>query len=197
MKTFIVALAMVLIVGCGGDTGRGSKKWSENLRKESDKGLERDIAIMHRENELIGRPAQDGHLITAEEAKGQAIAEWQSGTMVENSLKDAYKRQGYSDALTTLLSPWEAQGLNCLVPSRKTPASTSEDSTTVTGTVLNACGHDYSYVAITFKLYDASGAAVGEAIANIAGLRDGERWRFKAIGLTPSHHYKFDHIDAN
>jgi len=51
------------------------------------------------------------------------------------------------------------------------------------GIVKNNTSYDYSYVQITFNLYDAQGNAIGSAMDNINGLKSGGTWKFKAIGL--------------
>jgi hypothetical protein len=55
----------------------------------------------------------------------------------------------------------------------------------ITGTVRNNSGRAYRYAQITFTLYDASGAQVGTALANIANLEVGGRWKFRAGVLQP------------
>ncbi len=58
-------------------------------------------------------------------------------------------------------------------------------STTVTGSVMNNCGKNFSYVQVTFKLFDVTGDVVGTALANQGGLSAGETWKFKAHALAP------------
>jgi len=53
----------------------------------------------------------------------------------------------------------------------------------ITGTVVNKSGKQLRYAQITFKLYDASGAQVGSALANINGLEPGKRWNFEATSF--------------
>jgi len=57
-----------------------------------------------------------------------------------------------------------------------------EFSITITGEAVNDSGQDYSYVQLTFALYDESDVKVGDALANTNGLADDQRWRFEAIG---------------
>lgn len=52
----------------------------------------------------------------------------------------------------------------------------------IEGTVVNR-GGKLSYAQIVFGLYDADARRVGNAMANVAGLGAGERWRFKASAL--------------
>jgi hypothetical protein len=71
-----------------------------------------------------------------------------------------------------------------------------EFGTTVTGTVRNNCGKDFSYVQVTFKLFDRSGNVVGTALANQNDLKAGETWKFKAFGTPAAHHDTFLSITA-
>ena len=50
----------------------------------------------------------------------------------------------------------------------------------IIGTVKNNSSRQYSYVQITFELLDADGNTIGTALANIAGLRPGATWKYKA-----------------
>lgn len=54
----------------------------------------------------------------------------------------------------------------------------------VTGTIKNNTQKEYSYVQVTFNLYDAEGAQIGTALANINNLEANGTWKFKAIGGT-------------
>ncbi len=78
----------------------------------------------------------------------------------------------------------------------KKSGSYDEYSTTITGTIKNNCGRSFSYVQVTFKLTDDSGAVVGTAMANQSSLDAGETWKFKAHGFTPSKRYRLDEITA-
>lgn len=51
------------------------------------------------------------------------------------------------------------------------------------GTAINNSGHDLSYAQISFRLLDKEGAQVGTALANVANLSSGSRWRFTASGV--------------
>lgn len=50
----------------------------------------------------------------------------------------------------------------------------------ILGTVVNNRATTQKYVQVSFSLYDASGAKVGEALANVNNLKAGERWNFSA-----------------
>lgn len=55
-------------------------------------------------------------------------------------------------------------------------------SYTIEGTIKNNMDKQYSYVQVTFNLYDADGAQIGSAIDNINNLEANGLWKFKAIG---------------
>lgn len=54
--------------------------------------------------------------------------------------------------------------------------------TTITGEIKNNTNKTYSYVQVTFSLYDASGAQVGTAMDNINNFEANGSWHFSAIG---------------
>lgn len=51
------------------------------------------------------------------------------------------------------------------------------------GTAINQTGRDLSYAQISFRLLDKDGAQVGTALANVANLARGSKWRFTASGV--------------
>lgn len=53
----------------------------------------------------------------------------------------------------------------------------------ITGVIYNNSSYRYESLTVFFKLYDRSGALVGNTSDSILGLDVGERWRFKAIIL--------------
>ena len=55
-------------------------------------------------------------------------------------------------------------------------------TSTVTGTITNTSGTAKSYVQVSFGLYDASGALLGTALANVNNLASGTDWKYSAIG---------------
>src|SRR5262249_47489124 len=84
-----------------------------------------------------------------------------------------------------------------LVLLKKSVQATSGDfSIQITGRVVNRRDRKLSYAQITFNLYDASGAQVGTALANINGLEPGGRWNFKAVGLEKAATYKFSELSG-
>lgn len=70
-----------------------------------------------------------------------------------------------------------------------------DTATTITGTIENNCGKDFSYIEIDFKLFDHKGNVVGSAIANQANLKAGETWKYHAVGI-PAYSNRFDSITA-
>ncbi len=55
-------------------------------------------------------------------------------------------------------------------------------SYTIEGSIKNNTNKQYSYVQVTFNLYDTDGAQIGTALANINNLEANGLWKFKAIG---------------
>ena len=55
-------------------------------------------------------------------------------------------------------------------------------SYTIEGSIKNNTSKKYSYVQVTFNLYDSDGAQIGSALANINNLEADGLWKFKAIG---------------
>lgn len=76
-------------------------------------------------------------------------------------------------------------------------ASYNGRTTTVSGTIINRCGDkNFRYVAVTYTLLDASGAVVGTAYTNLAGLMAGETWKFRALGFVSAPTYQLQGILA-
>lgn len=57
-------------------------------------------------------------------------------------------------------------------------------STYIEGEIKNNTNKQYSYVQVTFNLYDSKGNQLGTALANINNLDPNATWKYKAIGLT-------------
>lgn len=53
----------------------------------------------------------------------------------------------------------------------------------IVGTVTNDTGRDIGYAQISFTGFDKSGAQVDTALANMANLKAGARWRFEAVSF--------------
>lgn len=68
--------------------------------------------------------------------------------------------------------------------------------TYIKGEIKNNTDKSYSYVQVTFNLYDSSGAQLGTAIDNINNLEPNGVWKYKAVGLTTEKvsSYKFVEI---
>lgn len=56
----------------------------------------------------------------------------------------------------------------------------------IEGTIKNNTDKTYSYVQVTFNLYDADGALIGTAMDNINNLEPNGVWKFKALNLSSS-----------
>ena len=69
-------------------------------------------------------------------------------------------------------------------------------TTYIEGEIKNNTDKNYSYVQVTFNLYDASGAQLGTAIDNINNLEPNGTWKYKAMGLVTEKvsSYKFVEI---
>lgn len=67
-----------------------------------------------------------------------------------------------------------------LVLMRKTLSATGGLGGKVSGLIVNRTGRDLGYVQVSFDLYDANKNKVGSALANVAGLKKGESWKFEA-----------------
>ena len=50
----------------------------------------------------------------------------------------------------------------------------------IVGIVKNNSSKDYNYVQNTFELFDDDGNTIGTAMANVAGLRSGATWKYRA-----------------
>jgi hypothetical protein len=59
----------------------------------------------------------------------------------------------------------------------------SNGSYYITGLVKNKSYKTYSYVKITFNLYDEDGNLIGNATDTISNLKPNETWKFKALIL--------------
>lgn len=66
----------------------------------------------------------------------------------------------------------------------------------IEGTIQNNTDKSYTYVQVTFNIYDANGNQLGTAVDNINNLEPNATWKYKAIGLTTEkvQSYKFVEI---
>ena len=56
-------------------------------------------------------------------------------------------------------------------------------TTYIEGEIKNDTDKSYSYVQVTFNLYDDNGAQLGTAVDNINNLEPNATWKYKALGL--------------
>ena len=68
--------------------------------------------------------------------------------------------------------------------------------TYIQGEIKNNTDKEYSYVQVTFNLYDKDGSQLGTAVDNINYLEPNATWKYKAIGLVTEKvdSYKFVEI---
>ena len=65
----------------------------------------------------------------------------------------------------------------------------------ITGKIRNNSPKEYTYVQVTFRLYDEAGNQTGNALANIANLEPHGTWSFDAVGFGGNHSkFKLDKI---
>lgn len=69
-------------------------------------------------------------------------------------------------------------------------------TTYIQGEIKNNTAKTYSYVQVTFNLYDANGAQIGTAMDNINNLESNGTWKYKALGYVTENvaSYKFVEI---
>lgn len=56
----------------------------------------------------------------------------------------------------------------------------------IVGTVRSTSDAQYSYVQVSFNLYDSAGSLVGNTVANVQHLEPKGRWKFRAAVFEPS-----------
>lgn len=66
----------------------------------------------------------------------------------------------------------------------------------VRGTARNESGQDYSYVQVSWTIFDSSGAKIADALANTSGLSAGQRWRYEAVAASATGADSFDLNDV-
>ena len=84
------------------------------------------------------------------------------------------------DMSTTPTSTTEQEKFT-LVSDKK--VTDSIGSTYIQGEIKNNTDREYSYVQVTFNLYDKDGSQLGTAVDNINNLEPNATWKYKAIGL--------------
>ncbi len=68
-----------------------------------------------------------------------------------------------------------------LISDKKT--TDAAGTTYIEGEIKNNTDKSYSYVQVTFNLYDDNGAQLGTAVDNINNLEPNATWKYKALGL--------------
>jgi hypothetical protein len=68
----------------------------------------------------------------------------------------------------------------------------------IRGTATNTTDKDYSYVQLSWAVYDGSDAKIADGLANTAGLDAGQRWRFEALapGAEDGESYELTEVSA-
>ena len=64
-----------------------------------------------------------------------------------------------------------------------TKTTDSIGTTYIEGEIKNNTDRTYSYVQVTFNLYDSNGAQLGTAVDNINNLEANGTWKYKAMGF--------------
>lgn len=68
----------------------------------------------------------------------------------------------------------------------------------ITGTLVNNTDEDKSYLQIEYNLYDADGAQIGTALANIDNLKAGGTWKFEASSMeNPEDVANWERVDVS
>lgn len=67
--------------------------------------------------------------------------------------------------------------------SKNTKGYNEENAFYIIGSIRNNTDKQYSYVQVTFNLYNEEGVQVGAAMDNINNLEANGTWKFKAIGI--------------
>jgi hypothetical protein len=153
-----------------------------------------DHLVREEQEERDRRSAEVARQKAAAQA-AQAEAERQRRAQAEAERKEA-ERQAEREAegkRQRAEVEYDQDGLVLLLKS--VTGKRSEIGIEITGTVVNRRSDKLGYAQISFNLYDASGAQVGTALANINGLEPGGRWNFKALGLEgAARSYKFSEL---
>ena len=67
----------------------------------------------------------------------------------------------------------------------------------IVGTATNLTNHTLRYASVSFGLYDARGALVGNAVDTGRGIDADGSWHFKAITTVPYDHFKLLEVETN
>jgi hypothetical protein len=101
---------------------------------------------------------------------------------------------GVGHAMTNTAPP-AAQNSCLLVSTDK--GSYDDFSTTITGTIQNTCGKKFRAIEVSYKLFDDSGAVVGNAVADLGSVDGDQPWGFTARGWKPAKRFLLDKVTAN
>jgi hypothetical protein len=114
---------------------------------------------------------------------------------LEAQVQEALKQQAIAEEKRRRAEEqYEEDGLVLL---RKTVNGVNNEfGTTITGTVVNCTGKELHMAMIEYKIYDASDAQIGSAVASINGLEAGGRWNFKALGFKSGSYYKISKLSC-
>lgn len=128
--------------------------------------------------------------LTAQEKKAKAKRE-----QAEAERRRKVEAAAEAEAERKAREEYDADGLVLLLKTVR--GEQGEYSGEITGTVVNRRDDTLSYAQITFNLYDASGAQVGTALANVNNLEPGGRWKFKASTFgTEFEKYRFSELSG-
>jgi len=142
---------------------------------------QREKVAFEESQKAKGLVKRNGKWISKEEAQ-----------RLEAQVQEALKQQ--ADAQEKRRRAEEQYEEDGLVLLRKTENGVNNEfGTTITGTVVNCTGKELKMAMIEYKIYDASDAQIGSAVASINGLEAGGRWNFKALGFKGGSSYKIFH----
>lgn len=147
----------------------GAKKFLAALHLQRKEKAEEVVKVAKAKRDEEGRKAEEAW-------RKRADAEMEARATQKKA--DEERRQKLrAEAKSKAEEEHEQNGLVLL---RKTEQATGGIGGRITGTIENRTGRDLRYVQVTYNLYDEAGNKVGSALANVAGLEKGERWKFEA-----------------
>lgn len=161
------------------EAARKRVAWQEHLKREAWNKAHPEI-VARRKQEAAARALRL-------EQELQAQRRLAAAARAQQERKDAEARRA-AEAAAAAREAAAADQIagkpECLkVKSWKNVHSTiNEGWVRVKGAVVNTCDRDFSYVQISFSLYNESGANAGTAFANNNNLHAGETWDFEANG---------------
>lgn len=115
--------------------------------------------------------------------------------MTEEERQQEAAAKAAADAEAARLAEEELNVDGLVLLKKTVEGKANEFGIEITGTVVNRRNRTLKYAQISFNVYDASGAQVGSALANINGLEAGGRWNFKATAFgQKATSYKFSNL---